>query len=71
MVRYGNVLSSRGSAIPFFFSRDKKYLPITHKDMTRFFLTLDDAVDFVYFAFKVMTGVDCKKTKFNKYLKIS
>ncbi len=66
VVRYGNVLGSRGSVIPFFLSlRDKKYLPITHKDMTRFFLTLDDAVDFVYFAFKVMTGGEIFVKKLN------
>ena len=57
VVRYGNVLGSRGSVIPFFLSlKNSKYLPITHEEMTRFFLTLNDAVDFVSFAFKNMKG---------------
>ncbi len=57
VVRYGNVLGSRGSVIPFFLSlKNQKYLPLTHKDMTRFFLTLNHAVDFVSFAFKNMKG---------------
>tara|TARA_B100001287_G_scaffold268762_1_gene265413 strand:- start:734 stop:1729 length:996 start_codon:yes stop_codon:yes gene_type:complete len=57
VVRYGNVLGSRGSVIPYFLSlKNSKYLPITHKDMTRFFISLEDAVKFVAFAFKNMTG---------------
>lgn len=49
-VRYGNVLGSRGSVIPFFKQRIKegKFLPITDYEMTRFLLTLDDAVDLVF-----------------------
>lgn len=48
-VRYGNVLASRGSVIPFFLSLIKagKPLEVTNPDMTRFLLTLDDAVDLV------------------------
>lgn len=47
LVRYGNVLASRGSVIPFFHDRIRqgKTLPITGKDMTRFFLSLNRAVD--------------------------
>jgi UDP-N-acetylglucosamine 4,6-dehydratase (inverting) len=57
IVRYGNVIGSRGSVIPFFLSlSDGESLPITHKEMTRFFLNLNEAVDFVYFAFKKMIG---------------
>lgn len=57
IVRYGNVIGSRGSVIPFFLSlSDGESLPITDKEMTRFFLNLDEAVDFVYFAFKKMIG---------------
>ena len=49
IVRYGNVLSSRGSVVPFFKDLSKKNLatPITHMDMTRFWMTLDQAVKFV------------------------
>ena len=66
VVRYGNVLGSRGSIIPFFLSlKDKSYLPITHKDMTRFFLTLHDAVDFVSIAFEKMIGGEIYVKKLN------
>ena len=50
VVRYGNVLNSRGSVIPFFLDllkKGSKSLPITHMDMTRFFFTLEDSVKFV------------------------
>jgi len=49
-VRYGNVVGSRGSVIPFFRERIKagKPLPVTHSDMTRFLLTLEDAVGLVW-----------------------
>src|SRR5438105_7902904 len=47
-VRYGNVVGSRGSVIPFFQSRRATgVLPITHPDMTRFWITLDQGVTFV------------------------
>lgn len=52
--RYGNVLESTGSVIPFFKNilKDKcEYLPITHKDMTRFLLTLDQSVDLIQWAY--------------------
>ena len=50
--RYGNVMASRGSVIPLFASqiREGKPLTITNPDMTRFMMTLDDAVDLVIFA---------------------
>ena len=50
VVRYGNILGSRGSIIPFFIDliRAKKPLTITHPYMTRFLLTLDDAIDLVF-----------------------
>ncbi len=58
VVRYGNVMNSRGSAVPFF--RDLvaagKPITITHPAMTRFLLTLNDAVDLVLFAAKHMKG---------------
>ncbi len=49
-VRYGNVLGSRGSVIPYFKQRieEGKFLPITHSKMTRFILTLREAVDLVF-----------------------
>jgi len=57
VVRYGNVMGSRGSVIPFFLSqRDKKTLPITHRDMTRFMISLEEAVDLVWHAFDDMVG---------------
>lgn len=50
-VRYGNVMGSRGSVIPFFLEKRKDgILPITHKEMTRFNISLQDAVDLVLFA---------------------
>ena len=54
MVRYGNVLESTGSVIPYFKSlieSGQNYLPITHPDMTRFLLTLDDATDLIAWAY--------------------
>lgn len=49
-VRYGNVIGSRGSVIPFFRKRinDNKYLPITSCEMTRFLLSLDEAIELVF-----------------------
>ena len=55
MVRYGNVLESTGSVIPYFKSlleSGSDHLPITHFDMTRFLLTLDEAVDLIDWAYK-------------------
>ena len=51
-VRYGNVLGSRGSVVPFFFDFIQKSLPlpITHPDMTRFQLTLKEAIHLVFVA---------------------
>ena len=60
VVRYGNVISSRGSVIPKFkeISNDNNfnYFPVTHKDMTRFLITLDDGVETVMFALKNQLG---------------
>jgi UDP-glucose 4-epimerase len=52
--RYGNVMSSRGSVIPLFYDQIKSNNPITITDpkMTRFMMTLDNAVDLVLYAFK-------------------
>ena len=58
-VRYGNVVGSRGSVVPFFTDKIKNgatELPITHADMTRFMITLDDGVNFVLKNFERMQG---------------
>ena len=57
VVRYGNVLCSRGSIIPFFMSIDEKgEFPITDKRMTRFMITLEQGVELVWKAFEDMLG---------------
>lgn len=57
VVRYGNVLGSRGSVIPFFLDKRKtKILPITDMRMTRFNISLDEGVDLVLFALANMWG---------------
>jgi UDP-glucose 4-epimerase len=54
LTRYGNVMASRGSVIPLFFDqiRNGQPLTITNPEMTRFMMTLEDAVDLVLFAFE-------------------
>ncbi|MFV0440861.1 MAG: UDP-N-acetylglucosamine 4,6-dehydratase (inverting) [Lachnospirales bacterium] len=59
VVRYGNVSGSRGSVIPFFrtlLEKGEKTLPITDERMTRFWMTLDDAVNLVLLALKETNG---------------
>ena len=57
VVRYGNVMGSRGSVIPFFLSiRDSGELPITDPRMTRFMISLAEGVDLVWHAFGDMVG---------------
>ena len=59
VVRYGNVVGSRGSVAPYFKSlieSGQKTLPITHKEMTRFWITLEQAVNLVVTTFKKMIG---------------
>jgi UDP-N-acetylglucosamine 4,6-dehydratase/5-epimerase len=57
VVRYGNVMGSRGSVIPFFYSlKDKNTLPITDPRMTRFMISLEQAVELVWHAFEDMVG---------------
>jgi len=60
VTRYGNVMASRGSVIPLFTGQIKagKPLTVTDPDMTRFMMSLDDAVDLVLFAFKKGIGGD-------------
>ena len=57
-VRYGNVLGSRGSVIPLWDKKlaQNKPLPITHPDMTRFMLTLSQAIDLVFYSLKNSKG---------------
>lgn len=57
VVRYGNVMGSRGSVIPFFMSvKDKGTLPITDNRMTRFMISLEQGVELVWHAFNDMVG---------------
>ncbi len=57
VVRYGNVMGSRGSVIPFFISlKNKGVLPITDENMTRFMISLEQGVDLVWHAFNDMEG---------------
>ena len=57
VVRYGNVMGSRGSVIPFFMSvKDKGVLPITDDRMTRFMISLEQGVELVWHAFEDMVG---------------
>jgi len=57
VVRYGNVMGSRGSVIPFFMSiKEGDLLPITDKRMTRFMISLEQGVELVWHAFNDMKG---------------
>lgn len=58
VVRYGNVLGSTGSVVPYYrqLAADGASLPITHLDMTRFWITLDQAVEFVLINLMMMRG---------------
>ncbi|HCG6982500.1 UDP-N-acetylglucosamine 4,6-dehydratase (inverting) [Vibrio parahaemolyticus] len=57
VVRYGNVMGSRGSVIPFFLNkRSEGVLPITHEEMTRFNISLQDGVNMVMYALEHHLG---------------
>ena len=57
VVRYGNVVGSRGSVIPFFLKqKENGILPITDSRMTRFWITLEQGVSFVLRSFEIMVG---------------
>ena len=57
VVRYGNVMGSRGSVIPFFYNMgNNRSIPITDKKMTRFMISLEEGVNLVWHAFKDMIG---------------
>ena len=57
-VRYGNVMGSRGSVIPFFLKlvKEKRSLPVTDPKMTRYMMTLDESVDLVLYAMQHAIG---------------
>jgi len=68
VVRYGNVMGSRGSVIPFFMrQKDNGRLPITHKKMTRFNITLDEGVAFVLDCLERMWGGELFVPKIPSY----
>ncbi len=68
VVRYGNVMGSRGSVIPFFINKAKTgILPITDKSMTRFNIILDEAVEMVVWALKNCLGGEIFVPKIPSY----
>ena len=69
ILRYGNVMSSRGSVIPYFqkLSSEKKVFPITDKLMTRFSLTLEESVKFSLSALNKMIGGEIFVPKVSSY----
>jgi len=68
VVRYGNVLGSRGSVLEYFLSRrNEQFLNITDKKMTRFNILLDEGVKFVLFALKNMWGGELFVPKLKSY----
>ena len=59
VVRYGNVIGSRGSVVPYFkklVANGQTTLPVTHEEMTRFVITIDQGVEFVLRSLAEMTG---------------
>jgi len=68
VVRYGNVMGSRGSVIPFFINKAKEgILPITHKEMTRFNISLEDGVEMVLWAIENAIGGEIFVPKIPSY----
>jgi UDP-N-acetylglucosamine 4,6-dehydratase (inverting) len=68
VVRYGNVMGSRGSVIPFFLERRKSgVLPITDPAMTRFNITLEEGVELVFFALEHALGGEIFVPKIPSY----
>lgn len=68
VVRYGNVLGSRGSVVPFFLNKRKDgVLPITHEGMTRFNITLEEGVDMVLHAIENAWGGELFVPKIPSY----
>ena len=68
VVRYGNVIGSRGSVVPFFMEKRKEgVLPITHADMTRFNISLQDGVEMVLYALEHAWGGEIYVPKIPSY----
>ncbi|WP_448546851.1 UDP-N-acetylglucosamine 4,6-dehydratase (inverting) [Thalassotalea fusca] len=68
VVRYGNVMGSRGSVIPFFIEKRKEgLLPITHEEMTRFNISLQDGVNMVMYALEHHLGGEIFVPKIPSY----
>ncbi len=68
VVRYGNVIGSRGSVVPFFLQeRSKGVLPITHPGMTRFNISLEEGVDLVLYALENAWGGEVFVPKIPSY----
>lgn len=68
VVRYGNVMGSRGSVIPFFRNKAKEgVLPITHREMTRFNISLEDGVEMVLWAVENAIGAELFVPKIPSY----
>lgn len=68
VVRYGNVLGSRGSVVPFFLEQKKKgMLPITHTEMTRFNITLEEGINMVLYAVENAWGGELFVPKIPSY----
>ena len=69
VVRFGNVINSRGSVIPLWMDQIKKGGPVqvTDKNMERFFMTISDAVHLVFSAVSLMLGSEIFVLKMNKY----
>lgn len=69
VVRYGNVMGSRGSVIPFFTNKAKKGedIPITHSEMTRFNISLEDGVAMVMWAIENALGAEIFVPKIPSY----
>jgi len=68
VVRYGNVIGSRGSVVPFFLQqRSTGVLPITHPDMTRFNISLEEGVDLVLYALEHAWGGEIFVPKIPSY----
>ena len=68
VVRYGNVMGSRGSVIPFFLEKAREgVLPITHPDMTRFNILLEEGVDMVLWALENAMGTEIFVPKIPSY----
>lgn len=68
VVRYGNVLGSRGSVVPYFLEQKKNgFLPITHEEMTRFSITLEEGVNLVLYAIDQSWGGEIFVPKIPSY----